>query len=66
MLVNTGYESISCLEAKVTSLETQNSELQKTAKNAEKSSISASNKADELKKLCKSLVKRIAKLESKA
>ncbi len=66
LLVNTFYKCISCLEAKVTSLETQNLELQKTAKNAEKSSILASNKADELKKLCKSLVKRVAKLESKA
>ena len=66
LLVNTGYESISSLEAKVTTLESQNLDLQKTAKNAKKSSISASNKADELKELCESLVKRVAKLENKA
>jgi hypothetical protein len=65
LLVNTGYESISVLETKVSQLEVQNLELQKTAKNAEKSSVTSSNKADELKKLCESLVKRITKIESR-
>jgi hypothetical protein len=64
LLVNTGYESISVLETKISQLEVQNLELQKTAKNAEKSSVTSSNKADKLKKLCESKVKRITKLES--
>jgi hypothetical protein len=65
LLVNTGYESISVLEAKVTHLEGQNSDLKKTAKNSEKSSITASNRSDELKKLCDTLVKRVTKLEAR-
>jgi hypothetical protein len=39
LLVNTGYESISVLEAKVAHLKGRNSDLQKMAKNLEKSSI---------------------------
>ena len=66
LLVNTGYESISGLEVKVATLEGQVSELQKTVKNADKSAIAASNKSDELKKLCDSLVKRVTKLEGRA
>jgi hypothetical protein len=65
LLVNTGYESISGLEVKVATLEGQVSELQKTVKNAEKSAIAASNKSDELKKLCDTLVKRVTKLEGR-
>jgi hypothetical protein len=66
LLVNTGYESISTLELKVSTLETQNAELLKTSKNAEKSAIASSNKSDELKKLCDTLVKRVAKLETRS
>jgi hypothetical protein len=66
LLVNTGYESISGLEIKVATLESQVSELTKTVKNADKSALTASNKSDELKKLCDTLVKRITKLEGKA
>jgi hypothetical protein len=65
LLVNTGYESISGLEAKVKLLETQSSELQKLAKNSEKSALSAGNKADEMKKICEALAKRLAKVETK-
>ena len=65
-MVNNGYKSISCLEAKVTSLEAQIVDLQKTTKNNKKPLISLCNKADKLKKICESLVKRVAKLESKA
>jgi hypothetical protein len=57
LLVNTGYESISTLESKVSVLESESAEFQKSAKSAKKSAISATNKADELKKLCDSLVK---------
>jgi hypothetical protein len=65
LLVNTGYESISGLEAKVKLLETQSSELSKLAKNSEKSALSAANKADEMKKVCEALAKRLAKVETK-
>jgi hypothetical protein len=65
LLVNTGYESISSLEAKVCMLEGSNSDLQKTARNSEKSAVTASNKAGELKKLCESLTKRVTKLEGR-
>jgi hypothetical protein len=64
LLVNTRYKSTSILDTKVSQLGRQNSELQKTAKNAEKSWITASDKADKLKKLCESLVKRITQLKS--
>jgi hypothetical protein len=66
LLVNTGYESISELETKVSALEGQVSDLQKTSRNSEKSAVTASNKADELKKLSDSLVKRITKLETRS
>jgi hypothetical protein len=65
LLVNTGYESISSLEGKVATLEGSNADLLKTARNSEKSAITASNKVDELKKLCDTLIKRVTKLESK-
>jgi hypothetical protein len=65
LLVNTGYESISGLEATVKPLETQSSELSKLAKNSEKSALSAANKADEMKKVCEALAKRLAKVETK-
>jgi hypothetical protein len=65
LLVNTGYESISGLETKVAFLEAQAVDLQKIAKNSEKSAVTASNKSDELKRTCDALIKRIAKLESK-
>jgi hypothetical protein len=65
LLVNTGYESISGLEIKVAFLEAQASELQKTARNSEKSVVMATNKLDELKKTCEALTKRLTKLESK-
>jgi hypothetical protein len=66
LLVNTGYESIAGLEAKVSSLEIQTAELQRITKNSDRSAVTASNKADELKKLCDALTKRVTKLESKA
>jgi hypothetical protein len=66
LLVNTGYESISGLEVKVATLEGQVSELSKTVKNADKSALTASNKSDELKKLCDALTKRVTKLEGRA
>jgi hypothetical protein len=66
LLVNTGYESITELETKVSVLEGQVSDLQKTSRNSEKSAVTASNKADELKKLSDSLVKRITKLETRS
>ena len=65
LLVNTGYESISGLESKVATLEAQVSDLQKTTKAAEKAATTASNKADDLKKVCDALLKRITKVESK-
>jgi hypothetical protein len=58
-------KSISVLKAKVSQLEGQNSDLQKMAKDSEKSLIPASNKEDELKKLCESLVKRITKRKAR-
>ena len=45
-------------------MEGQVSDLQKTSRNSKKSAVTASNKADELKKLSDSLVKRITKLET--
>jgi hypothetical protein len=66
LLVNTGYESISGLESKVKLLESQSSDLQKLAKNAEKSALSAANKSDELKKVVEAMGKRLAKVEAKA
>jgi hypothetical protein len=65
LLVNTGYESITSLEAKVSMLEGSNSDLQKTARNSENLAITASNKADELKKLCEALTKRVTKLKGR-
>jgi hypothetical protein len=64
LLVNTGYKSISKLETKVSALEGQVLDLQKTSRNSKKSAVTASNKANELKKLSNSLVKRITKLET--
>ena len=66
LLVNRGYKSISELETKVSALEGQVSDLQKTSRNSKKSAVTASNKADELKKLSDSLVKRITKLETRS
>jgi hypothetical protein len=57
LLVNTGHESISELEAKVSLLEGQASDLHKIAKNSEKSIVTAFNKSDEIKKMCKMLLK---------
>jgi hypothetical protein len=54
------------LEVKVATLEGQVSELSKTVKNADKSALTASNKSDELKKLCDALTKRVTKLEGRA
>jgi hypothetical protein len=65
LLVNTGYESITSLEGQVATLTGNNADLQKTARNSEKSAITASNKVDELKKLCDTLIKRVTKLESR-
>jgi hypothetical protein len=65
LLVNTGDESIGGLEIKVVSLEAQASELQRTARNSEKSVVTATNKSDEHKKTCEALTKRLTKLESK-
>jgi hypothetical protein len=67
LLVSTSYESISKLETKVAVLEGQVlSDLQETSKNSKRSAVTASNKADERKKLSNSLVKRIAKLETRS
>jgi hypothetical protein len=61
MLVNTGYGSISKLETKVSVLEGQVSDLQKTSKNSKRSVVTASNKADKFKKLSNTLVKILNK-----
>jgi hypothetical protein len=64
LLVNTRYKSVSELETKVSVLEGQVLDLQKNSRNLEKSAVTTSNKAAELKKLSNSLVKRITKLET--
>jgi hypothetical protein len=65
LLVNTGFESIRCLETKVSVLEAKTSELQKTVKNSEKSAVTASNKSDELKRTCEALMNELSSLSPK-
>eukprot|EP00978_Attheya_sp_CCMP212_P029174 scaffold102958_cov58-Attheya_sp.AAC.4 len=63
--VNTGFESIDKLQCEVTELKEKVLTSAKAVNLAEKSAISAANKADELKNLCDNLVKRVTMLEKK-
>eukprot|EP00978_Attheya_sp_CCMP212_P007877 scaffold18321_cov53-Attheya_sp.AAC.3 len=57
LAVNTGFESIDKLQREVTDLKEKLVTSTKAVNLAEKSAISAANKADKLKKLCDILVK---------
>jgi hypothetical protein len=63
LAVNTGFEAIDVLTSKVASMEHTLKELDKEVKIASKSASSSANKADEVKKLIDSLIKRVVKLE---
>ena len=66
LLVNTGCEAITKLEAKVSELEKTKAELTKANKGAVASAATATNKVDELKKTVAGLEKRLKKLEDKS
>ena len=61
LLVNTGYESISKLEAQVAALEANKKEMASSLKGANTAATTASNKVDDLKKVVASLEKRVKK-----
>lgn len=63
LAINTSFEAIEKLTAKVCVLECEAAETKKLLGAATKASSSAANKADEVKKLSDSLIKRITKLE---
>jgi hypothetical protein len=63
MAVNTGFEALEVLVAKVSAMESDVSAMKKEVAASTKASHSAANKADEVKKVCDLLVKRIVKLE---
>ena len=65
LAVNTGFESIDKLQREVTELKEKVLASAKAVNLAEKSAFSAANKADDLKKFCDTLVKRITTLEKK-
>jgi hypothetical protein len=65
LAINTSFEAIEKLVAKVGVLEADASEMKKQVSAAVKASASAANKADEVRKQSDSLIKRIAKLEQK-
>ena len=66
LAVNTRFESIDKLQREVTKLkEKVLASATKAVNLAEKSAVSAANKADDLKKFCETLVKRITTLEKK-
>jgi hypothetical protein len=65
MLLNTGSETISALQAGNCLLKEQVTEAQRTAKAVDKANATLSNKHDELKKAHDDLVKRLAKLEGR-
>jgi hypothetical protein len=65
LAINTSFEAINKLVGKVATLETDVTEAKKQVANAVKSASSAANKADDVKKLNTSLIKRIGKLEAK-
>jgi hypothetical protein len=63
--VNTGIEAIHKLEATVSTLQDQAVVQAKAVRDATTAASSASNKADEAKRLVAALEKRLSKLESK-
>jgi hypothetical protein len=65
MLLNTGSETISALQAGNCLLKEQVTEAQRTAKAVDKANATLSNKHDELKKAHEALVKRLARLEGR-
>ena len=65
MAVNTGFEALDVLAHKVRLMEADVAISKKAALEATKAASAATNKTDELKKVCELLSKRISKLESK-
>lgn len=65
LLVNTGYDSIERLQKQVETLTASVSSAQKSVKGALTSSITATNKVDELQKQITALEKRLSKAENK-
>jgi hypothetical protein len=63
MAVNTGFEALEVLAAKVQSMEEDLSTAKKEALAASKAASSVTNKTDEMKKLLGLLIKRAGKLE---
>jgi hypothetical protein len=64
LAINTSFESIEKLTSKVCILEAEAATTKKLLAISEKASSSAGNKADEVRKLCDALIKRVAKLEN--
>jgi hypothetical protein len=65
MAVNTGFEALEVLSAKVKTMAAEVTEAKREAHAATKTAAAAANKADELKKAFDLVLKRVAKLESR-
>jgi hypothetical protein len=65
MAVNTGFEALEVLAAKVKTMETEVTVAKREAMAATKAAASSANKTDELKKAFDLVLKRVAKLESR-
>ena len=63
LAINTGYKVLENLSTKVAEMEQVVAAMQKETSLATKSAMSAANRADEAKKLCDALIKRVTKLE---
>jgi hypothetical protein len=63
LAINTGFEVLEKLTVKVTEMERVVLAMQKETAAATKSAMSAANRADDAKKLCDALIKRVTKLE---
>jgi hypothetical protein len=63
LAINTGYEMLESLSSKVLEMERGYVAMQKETSAATKAAASAANRADDAKKLCDALIKRVTKLE---
>jgi hypothetical protein len=63
LAINTGYEVLESLSVKMVEMEKMVVAMQKEASAATKAAASAANRADDAKKLCDALIKRVTKLE---